>query len=97
MYYIQPRALQIKKRNVNLKILFCKQATFSAAMKGELGPLAQAVAKYQSERKLHIEVDKLKAIEKNLKKMQAMNKPKEPNVSNKLFILNILVIKNFNK
>lgn len=34
------------------------QAMFDAAMRGELGPLAQAVAKYQMERKLQREPGK---------------------------------------
>jgi len=34
----------------------------SAAMRGELGPLAQAVARYQIERRIHNELAKLKAI-----------------------------------
>jgi len=46
---------------------------FSAAMKGELGSLAQAIAKYQIERRIQIEMDKLKAMEEKLKKIQAEN------------------------
>lgn len=41
----------------------------SAAMKGELGPLAQAVAKYQMERKLQRELERLKKMEENLKEV----------------------------
>lgn len=41
----------------------CEQAMLSAAMKGELGPLAQAVAKYQLERKLQKELARLKVTE----------------------------------
>ncbi|XP_031827067.1 snustorr snarlik [Nomia melanderi] len=37
-----------------------RDAMFDAAMRGELGPLAQAVAKYQMERNLQREVEKLK-------------------------------------
>ncbi|KAK9297562.1 hypothetical protein QLX08_008784 [Tetragonisca angustula] len=37
-----------------------RDAMLSAAMKGELGPLAQAVAKYQLERKLQKELEKSK-------------------------------------
>ncbi|XP_012230249.1 uncharacterized protein snsl [Linepithema humile] len=60
-----------------------RDTTFSAAMKGELGPLAQAVAKYQLERRLQKEMDKLKAMEKNLKKVQAMNKSEnQDNIAN---------------
>jgi len=46
---------------------------FSAAMKGELGPLAQAIAKYQIERRIQVEMDKLKAMEEKLKKIQMEN------------------------
>lgn len=54
----------------------------NAAMRGELGPLAQAVAKYQVERKIHNEMDKLKALmEKKPKDIQAENKPNNENVS----------------
>ncbi|XP_015430260.1 PREDICTED: uncharacterized protein LOC107186831 [Dufourea novaeangliae] len=44
-----------------------RDAMFSAAMRGELGPLAQAVAKYQIERKLQRELEKLKKTEEKLK------------------------------
>ncbi|XP_076663020.1 snustorr snarlik [Andrena cerasifolii] len=40
-----------------------RDAMLSAAMKGELGPLAQAVAKYQLERKLQKELARLKGTE----------------------------------
>ncbi|XP_025993865.1 uncharacterized protein LOC105200182 [Solenopsis invicta] len=50
-----------------------RDATFSAAMKGQLGPLAQAVAKYQLERGIQKEMDKLKAMEEKLKKDQMEN------------------------
>ncbi|XP_076618766.1 snustorr snarlik [Colletes latitarsis] len=40
-----------------------RDAMLSAAMKGELGPLAQAVAKYQMERKFQRELEKLKKTE----------------------------------
>lgn len=39
---------------------------FSAAMKGELGPLAQAVAKYQMERKLQRELERLRKTKNEL-------------------------------
>jgi len=55
---------------------------FSAAMKGELGPLAQAIAKYQIERRIQVEMDKLKAMEEKLKKIQ-MENIKDQNVSKK--------------
>lgn len=41
-------------------------------MRGELGPLAQAVAKYQMERKLQRELEKLKNTEE---KLNAVIKP----------------------
>lgn len=43
-------------------------------MKGELGPLAQAVAKYQMERKIQKEMDKLKVMEEKFKKIQTETK-----------------------
>ncbi|XP_033338473.2 snustorr snarlik [Megalopta genalis] len=43
-----------------------RDAMFDAAMRGELGPLAQAVAKYQMERKLQRELEKLKKSEEKL-------------------------------
>lgn len=46
----------------------------SAAMKGELGPLAQAVAKYQVERRIHDEMVKLKAMEQKLRDIRARSK-----------------------
>lgn len=39
-------------------------------MKGELGSLAQAVAKYQIENRIQKEMDKLKLMEEKLKKIQ---------------------------
>lgn len=46
--------------NLAMIPLSFEQAMLSAAMKGELGPLAQAVAKYQLERKLQKELEKSK-------------------------------------
>ncbi|CAK9815288.1 hypothetical protein ANTQUA_LOCUS8369 [Anthophora quadrimaculata] len=43
-----------------------RDAMFNAAMRGELGPLAQAVAKYQMERKLQRELERLKKVEEKL-------------------------------
>lgn len=40
-----------------------RDAMYMAAMKGELGPLAQAIAKYQTERRIHEELEKLKKLE----------------------------------
>lgn len=72
---------------------------FSAAMKGELGPLAQAVAKYQIERRIQKEMNKLKAMEEKLKKIQTENQnvtedqnvTKNQNVSRNLYIFNFLI------
>ncbi|XP_011637299.1 uncharacterized protein LOC105427331, partial [Pogonomyrmex barbatus] len=50
-----------------------RDVMFNAAIKGELGPLAQATAKYQIERRIQKEMDKLKAIEEKLKKIQTEN------------------------
>lgn len=50
-------------------------------MRGELGPLAQAVAKYQIERRIQTEMDKLKGMEEKLKKIQTEIKPEDENVS----------------
>lgn len=68
-------------------------------MKGELGPLAQAVAKYQIERRIQKEMDKLKAMEEKLKKIQMENQnvtedqnvTKNQNVSRNLYIFNFLI------
>jgi len=43
----------------------------TAAMRGELGPLAQAVARYQVERRIRNEMEKLQAIQDELKNIQA--------------------------
>ncbi|XP_017798306.1 PREDICTED: uncharacterized protein LOC108579310 [Habropoda laboriosa] len=43
-----------------------RDALLNAAMRGELGPLAQAVAKYQMERKLQRELERLKKAEEKL-------------------------------
>ncbi|XP_018047132.1 PREDICTED: uncharacterized protein LOC108686375 [Atta colombica] len=50
-----------------------RDAMVNAAMKGELGPLAQAVAKYQINRKIQKEMDELKIIEEKLKKIKMEN------------------------
>lgn len=55
-----------------MMLMRSKQAMFSAAMRGELGSLAQAVAKYQLERKLQKESDRLK---KTKKKSNAVATP----------------------
>lgn len=54
----------------------------SAAVKGDLGPLAQAVAKYQLERKLWKELEKLDMMEKKLKVVTSENDNKKVNSNN---------------
>ncbi|XP_032686096.1 uncharacterized protein LOC116851122 [Odontomachus brunneus] len=49
-----------------------RDAMLTAAMKGELGPLTQAVVKYQMERKIQSAMKKLQ--EEQLKKVQTANK-----------------------
>ncbi|EFN79638.1 hypothetical protein EAI_03504 [Harpegnathos saltator] len=51
-----------------------RDAMLSAAMKGQLGPLAQAVAKYQMERKIQNEMEKFKSMKEKLKKIQDANR-----------------------
>lgn len=65
-------------------------------MKGELGPLAQALAKYQIERRIQKEIDKLKAMEEKLEKIQTENQTvtKDQNVSSNLYIFNFLIFNN---
>lgn len=59
----------------------------SAAVKGDLGPLAQAVAKYQLERKLRKELEKLDTMEKKLKVVASENDNKKVNSNNSFFSL----------
>lgn len=54
----------------------------SAAVKGDLGPLAQAVAKYQLEHKLRKELEKLDMMEKKLKVVTSENNNKKVNSNN---------------
>ncbi|RLU26195.1 hypothetical protein DMN91_002361 [Ooceraea biroi] len=54
-----------------------RDAMLTAAMKGELGPLAQAVARYQVENRIHKEMNKLKVMQEKLKDVQVENKPKD--------------------
>ncbi|KAI4501070.1 hypothetical protein M0802_003873 [Mischocyttarus mexicanus] len=44
-----------------------RDAMYMAAMKGKLGPLAQAIAKYQTERRIHEELEKVKKLEEKTK------------------------------
>ncbi|XP_018394553.1 PREDICTED: uncharacterized protein LOC108773290, partial [Cyphomyrmex costatus] len=50
-----------------------RNVMINAAMKGELGSLAQAVAKYQINRKIQKELDELKIIENKLKTIKMEN------------------------
>lgn len=59
----------------------------SAAVKGDLGPLAQAVAKYQLESKLRKELEKLDMMEKKLKLVTSENDNKKVNSNNSFFSL----------
>ncbi|XP_012350893.1 uncharacterized protein LOC105737441 isoform X2 [Apis florea] len=54
-----------------------RDAMLSAAVKGDLGPLAQAVAKYQLEHKLRKELEKLDMMEKKLKVVTSENNNKK--------------------
>lgn len=62
-------------------------------MKGELGPLTQAVAKYQMERRIQKEMDKLKVMKEKLKKIQ-MENIKDQDVNKNSYILNFLILNN---
>lgn len=59
----------------------------SAAVKGDLGPLAQAVAKYQLEHKLRKELEKLDMMEKKLKVVTSENNNKKVNSNNSFSFL----------
>lgn len=61
-----------------------RDAMYVAAMNGELGPLAQAIAKYQTERRIHRELEKLKKFEEKRKKagMQESNDTEGSSSSN---------------
>lgn len=61
-------------------------------MKGELGPLTQAVAKYQMERRLQKEMDTLKVMKEKLKKIQVEN-IKDQDVSMNSYV-NFLILNN---
>ncbi|XP_046819056.1 uncharacterized protein LOC124424278 [Vespa crabro] len=50
-----------------------RDAMYTAAMKGELGPLAQAIAKYQTERRIYEELEKLKKLEEKMKNIEVQN------------------------
>lgn len=58
-----------------------RDAMFNAAMRGELGPLAQAVAKYQMERKLQRELERLKKVEEKLNAVASPGKDDKKTVA----------------
>lgn len=62
-------------------------------MKGELGSLAQAVAKYQMDRKIQKEVDKLKVMEEKLKEIQTET-TKDQDVYKNFYISSSLIFNN---
>lgn len=67
---------------------------FDAAMRGELGSLAQLVAKHQMIRKIEKEKDKLKTIEDKFEKIQTENKQDDKDVNNNYYT-NFLIIDQF--
>lgn len=60
------------------KILYCVQ-TISAAVRGELGPLTQAIAKYQIQQAIKNEVEKYRIMQEKLKKVETKEKKKPEN------------------
>ncbi|XP_076278581.1 snustorr snarlik isoform X2 [Lasioglossum baleicum] len=58
-----------------------RNAMFNAAMRGELGSLAQAVAKYQTQRKLQRELEKLKKTEEKQGEATAVSQGKKTEAS----------------
>lgn len=63
---------------------------FNAAMRGELGSLAQQVAKYQMKRRIEKERDKLKTIENKFEKIQTENEQDDKDV-NKSYYANFII------
>ncbi|XP_070153950.1 uncharacterized protein Snsl [Polyergus mexicanus] len=57
-----------------------RDVMFDAAMRGELGSLAQQVAKYQMKRRIEKEMDKFKAMEGKFKKNQTEEKQDDENI-----------------
>lgn len=47
-----------------------RQATFGAAMRGELGPWAQSVAKYQMELRIQKELERIRQLDAKLAKIK---------------------------
>ncbi|XP_020295041.1 uncharacterized protein LOC109860395, partial [Pseudomyrmex gracilis] len=54
-----------------------RRDTITAAMRGELGPLTQAIAKYQIQQAIKKEVEKYRIMQEKLKKVQ-MEEKKQP-------------------
>ncbi|XP_043280992.1 uncharacterized protein snsl [Venturia canescens] len=50
-----------------------RMATYGAAMRGELGPWAQSVAKYQTQMRIQNELAKMKQLEDKLAKIKLVN------------------------
>ncbi|KAL6433594.1 hypothetical protein ACFW04_006585 [Cataglyphis niger] len=57
-----------------------RDVMFDAAMKGELGSLAQQIAKYQMKRRIEKEMDKFKAMDGKFKKNQTEKKQDDENI-----------------
>ncbi|KAF7396234.1 hypothetical protein HZH66_007096 [Vespula vulgaris] len=65
-----------------------RDAMYMAAMKGELGPLAQAIAKYQTERKIYEELEKLKKLEDKMKNVEVQNTEDNKNDTSSDWLMN---------
>ncbi|KAF7399226.1 hypothetical protein HZH68_007818 [Vespula germanica] len=65
-----------------------RDAMYMAAMKGELGPLAQAIAKYQTERKIYEELEKLKKLEDKMKNVEVQNMEDNKNNTSSDWLMN---------
>lgn len=70
---------------------------FDAAMRGELGSLAQQIAKYQMKCRIEKEMDKFKAMEEKFKKSQMEKKQDDENVNKSFCISTFLIIDKFYK
>ncbi|XP_047353258.1 uncharacterized protein LOC124950514 [Vespa velutina] len=65
-----------------------RDAMYMAAMKGELGPLAQAIAKYQTERRIYEELEKLKKLEEKMKNVEVQNAENNKNNTSSDWLVN---------
>ncbi|XP_035719538.1 uncharacterized protein LOC118440510 [Vespa mandarinia] len=65
-----------------------RDAMYMAAMKGELGPLAQAIAKYQTERRIYEELEKLKKLEEKMKNVEVQNTENNKNDTSSDWLVN---------